>query len=155
MDDILPAIVLSRNRWLIVGESETNESVVQINKSTLSALIGKCKGDRAVLDFIYKVLLDFKNYHRAVFKHECIMNVFGNSSCMERSEYQDMVSSADQNRRLSHNSLLAMVNAINRLAIKNGLPPFYNGIVSEEKPYRREVADAVFALMQTIVDERS
>ena len=33
------------------------------------------------------------------------------------------------------------VNVLNRLAEKNTLPPFYDGKVSQDRPYRREVAD--------------
>ena len=36
-----------------------------------------------------------------------------------------------------------------------GLPLFYEGVVSEERPYRREVANAVLEYVETVVRERS
>jgi len=116
-------------------------------------LIVKNKDTKETLDFIYSCLMEFENYHRAVFEMECKTKLY---SCgvLNRQEYQDMISSADENRTSAHNSLLGMVNALNCLTKNNGLPPLYDGLVSEERPFRREVANAVFEYMQTVIEKR-
>ena len=47
------------------------------------------------------------------------------------------------------------VNVLNRLAEKNTLPPFYDGKVSQDRPYRREVANGVLQYVEKIVENRS
>jgi len=124
-----------------------------INTETLSALIAANKNDKETLDFIYNGLLSFESYHRSVFEMEIKIKLYANGT-LSREEYQDMVSSADKSRTAAHNSLLATVSALNRLAVNNGLPPLYDGEVSEDRIARREVADAVFAYVQTVIDAR-
>ena len=50
---------------------------------------------------------------------------------------------------------LGNVNVLNRLAEKNTLPPFYDGKVSQDRPYRREVANGVLQYVEKIVENRS
>ena len=57
-------------------------------------------------------------------------------------------------RTVIHNSVIANVNLLNRLAEKNGLHPVYDGIVSEERPYRREIANAVLDYVESIIKNR-
>jgi len=40
------------------------------------------------------------------------------------------------------------------MAAKEGLELIYNGIVSEERPYRREVANAVLEYVEKVIRER-
>ena len=69
-------------------------------------------------------------------------------------EYKDNVSKLDKMRTVNHNSVIANVNLLNRLAEKNGLQPVYDGIVSEERPYRREIANAVLDYVESIIKNR-
>lgn len=41
------------------------------------------------------------------------------------------------------------------MADKAGLDPVYDGVVSKERPYRREVANAVFEYIESIINSRS
>ena len=125
----------------------------KINTDTLNKLIERNKDDKDTLDFIFHVLMDFESYHKAVFEMESKTKVYSYEA-LGREDYQEMVSAADKSRTSAHNSLLGMVNALNRLAVKNELPPFYDGIVSEEKPYRREVANAIFKYVQRVIENR-
>ena len=50
--------------------------------------------------------------------------------------------------------MLSGVNLLNRLAKQNNLPPFYDGEVSEEKPIRTWVADAVLEYVRQVIDDR-
>ena len=43
---------------------------------------------------------------------------------------------------------------MNRLAEQAGLPPVYDGIVSEERPYRTELADAILAFVADVITNR-
>jgi site-specific DNA-cytosine methylase len=72
---------------------------------------------------------------------ELWMKIYSKSITGE--EYKDNVSKLDKMRTVNHNSVIANVNLLNRLAEKNGLQPVYDGIVSEERPYRREIANDV------------
>ena len=60
----------------------------------------------------------------------------------------------DKSRTTYHNALLGNVNVLNRLAEKNTLPPFYDGKVSQDRPYRREVANGVLQYVEKIVKNR-
>jgi len=50
---------------------------------------------------------------------------------------------------------LGNVNVLNRLAEKNTLPPFYDGKVSQDRPYHREVANGVLQYVEKIAENRS
>ena len=43
---------------------------------------------------------------------------------------------------------------LNRLAEKENIPAVYEGIVSEDRPYRRELADAVLEYIRDIIKNR-
>ena len=43
---------------------------------------------------------------------------------------------------------------MNRLAEQAGLPPVYDGIVSEERPYRTELADAILVFAADVITNR-
>jgi len=120
----------------------------------LQALVASYKGDSEVLDLIFACLQSFENYHNAVYELE-IKKMVKTHKATELADYQEMIQSADQNRTIYHNSVLAKVNILNRLAAQANLPLVYDGKVSEEKPYRRQVADAVFTYMESIIRKRS
>jgi hypothetical protein len=60
----------------------------------------------------------------------------------------------DKRRTMCHNSVLSSINILNRLATKENLSPLYDGTVSEERPYRTEVADAVLEYIEDIIKKR-
>ena len=97
-------------------------------------------------------ITSFEEYHSAIFKMELWMKVFSNT--VSGSEYQENVSLMDKSRTTNHNSVLGNVNLLNRLANMNNLPPVYDGIVSHDRPYRREVANAVLEYVEKIVKNR-
>ena len=57
-------------------------------------------------------------------------------------------------RTYNLNAVIAQVNLLNRMAEEASLPPFYDGVVSEERPYRRELADAVLAFINDVIIQR-
>ena len=60
----------------------------------------------------------------------------------------------DRMRTTCHNAVIANVSIMNRLAEQTGLPPVYDGIVSEERPYRTELADAILAFVANVITYR-
>lgn len=68
--------------------------------------------------------------------------------------YRSEVAALDRNRTVKHNTVLTFVNILNRMAAAEGLAPVYDGKVSEDKPFRRQVADAVLAYAQTVIENR-
>ena len=64
------------------------------------------------------------------------------------------MTSRDKTRTRCHNAVIAQVNCLNRLAEEAGIPPLYDGVVSEERPYRRQVADAVLDFVRDSILNR-
>ena len=73
---------------------------------------------------------------------------------MSSEAYRSMIPELDSVRSKNHNAMLSEVNLLNRLARQNNLPLFYDGEVSEEKPIRTWVADAVLEYVQQVIDDR-
>ena len=121
-------------------------------KQTIDNLIEIYKDDEKVLGIIERSITTFEEYHSEIFKMELWMKIY--SSSVDDGTYKDNVSRLDKLRTVTHNSVLANVNLLNRLAEKNNLPPVYDGIVSEERPYRREVANAVLEYVENIIKNR-
>ncbi len=121
-------------------------------ENTINKLIEIYKGDDKFLKIIERSILTFEDYHNAIYKMELWMKIYSNS--ITGQEYKDNVSKLDKMRTVNHNSVLANVNLLNRLAEKNSLPPVYDGIVSEKRPYRREVANAVLEYVESIIKNR-
>lgn len=123
-----------------------------IRTDTINKLIEIYKGDKKFLDIIERSISTFEEYHNTIFKMELWMKIYSKSITGE--EYKDNVSKLDNMRTVNHNSVIANVNLLNRLAEKNNLPPVYDGIVSEERPYRREIANAVLDYVERIIKNR-
>ena len=121
-------------------------------EETIAKLISIYKDDDKILRTIEQSITSFEEYHSAIFKMELWMKVFSNT--VSGSEYQENVSLMDKSRTTNHNSVLGNVNLLNRLANMNNLPPVYDGIVSHDRPYRREVANAVLEYVEKIVKSR-
>lgn len=105
------------------------------------------------LDLICDELETFEEYHSAIYSMETKLKIKSPKS-MEREDYQFMVESLDKKRTMLHNRVLIAVNVLNRMATKEGLGLIYDGIVSEERPYRREVANAVLEYVENVIKSR-
>jgi hypothetical protein len=125
----------------------------KINNETITKLITTCQEDKDMLDILYSSLKSFEEYHSVIFDMETWMKVFSYKS-IDKEEYQSKVTDMDIRRTMCHNSVLSSVNILNRLATKENFPLVYDGIVSEERPYRREVANAVLEYVENIIKNR-
>ena len=125
-----------------------------LNKDVMARLIEINKNDRDTLDFIRDCIDSFEKYHRAVFDDQMTQIIYG-SGAIDGDEFREIRALADKTRTIHHNSVISNVSILNRLADRNGLPPVYDGNVSESQPYRRQVANAVFEYIEDIINNRN
>lgn len=123
-----------------------------INKERLFQLAKKL--DVSEVDFLRNCIKSFEDYHCAVFNLEMYkcLNLCDSSNA---EEYRETVTSLDRTRTICHNSVIANVSIINRMAQRHGMDPIYDGIVSEDRPHRRVLADAVFAFVEDVIKGRA
>ena len=126
----------------------------RINQAALSKLIQNAKEDPEVLDYIFSAIESFEEYHNSVMADQIFPMVYSGGG-MDGEQYRTKRAELDKRRTTAHNALLANVNLLNRMAAAFGAEPIYDGVVSEDRPYRRMVADAVFAYLSGIIDNRS
>lgn len=129
------------------------EDDFMFNENTIKKLIEINKEDEKVLGIIERCLESFEDYHNKIFKLELWMKLHSNS-CINRDTFKEKVSELDKARTMYHNALLGNVNLLNRLAEKNNLVPVYEGVVSHDRPYRREVANAVLDYVENVIKNR-
>ena len=123
------------------------------NKEALEIIVKKNKDDKEVLELILDILNNFEEYHSRIYYMETKRMLY-TSENMDGDEYRTMVAELDGMRTAHHNSVLAGVGVLNRLAEQAGTDPVYAGVVSKERPYRREVANAILDYVRTIIDNR-
>lgn len=124
-----------------------------INEKTVEDLITIYIEDKEMLNIIYDALNSFEDYHSAIFTMETKTRLYPVGS-MDAEERRIMVEGLDKRRTNLHNKIISSVNILNRIAKIAGLLPFYDGIVSEERPYRSEVANYVLEYVEKTVRER-
>lgn len=125
---------------------------MRLNRPALDQLIAECKNDIELLEAIQDALKSFEDYHSAIFYMETRKKILADT--VETKKYQEEVTAMDNKRTSCHNTVLANVSMLNRLAEINGLPPIYDGTISKEQPYRRQVADSVLDYVREIILER-
>lgn len=125
-----------------------------LNLQVLEQLTRKYRSDEFMTQTLEDILLSFEKYHESIYRLE-ISRALYSTEIMDRDAYQSMIQQLDKTRTVSHNDLIVQVNMLNRMAEKAGLPPVYDGVVSKERPYRREVADAVLAYVRQVIVNRS
>ncbi len=124
-----------------------------LNINTLKKLAEIYQDDNELLDILYSSIKSFEEYHLVICEMELWMKVYSYKS-VDKEEYQSKVTEMDRRRTMCHNSVLSSVNILNRLAAKENLPFVYDGVVSEERPYRREVANAVLEYVENVIKNR-
>ena len=121
-------------------------------RESIEKLIGIYSGDEKILKTVDRCLASFEDYHTAIVKMETWLLLY--SRTVSGAEYQAEVTRLDKARTTAHNSVIGNVSLLNRLAEKNGLPAVYDGTVSREQPYRRELANAVLDYVESIIQNR-
>ena len=125
----------------------------EFKEDALQKIIQHYKEDKETIEVIYDILKGFEEYHMKIYEMEIKMRLFSYDT-LGREDYQYMVKELDKMRTMQHNSILSGVNILNRLAANAELESVYDDIVSEERPYRREVANAVLAYVEDVIKNR-
>lgn len=110
--------------------------------------------DEMEKELIKECLESFEEYHESVYGLE-LTKMIGSGIFTDNDDYRNTVMDADRSRTTCHNSVISNVGILNRMCSNHGISPIYDGIVSEERPYRRELANAVFEFVEHIIKERS
>ena len=127
---------------------------MNVNTETIQKLFVAFRDDQEPLETIESALMTFESYHRAIYELVVKRRLYSGGA-MEGEAYREMITRLDKTRTINHNALLTQVNILNRIAAEVNLPPFYEGVVSEERPYRREVANAVLDYVHQVILNRS
>ena len=124
-----------------------------LDLQSIQALIAAYKNDSEALELIQSILTSFETYHQAIFEEQSFQFIFSGSD-MDSAAFRDQRAATDRKRTNAHNAVIANVRILNRMAEQAGLNPAYEGIISEERPYRREVANAVLAYVESVIKNR-
>lgn len=124
-----------------------------LNEKTLRSLIEMLGNDADLLSLIEDCLASFEAYHSAVYKLETYKKIH-QGNIKNGEIYRDTVMELDRNRTICHNAVIANVAILNRLADMQNLPHVYDGIVSEERPHRRILANSVFEYVENTIKNR-
>ncbi|MDO5435054.1 MAG: DUF3232 domain-containing protein [Clostridia bacterium] len=133
--------------------AENGNVPVTLNGTTVRGLIDSLGDDAEMLDLMEEMLTDFENYHQSVYRMEISLMV-RNHRNTDTDRVNEMTEQLDKARTGRHDKLLDDIILMNRMAAQQGLPPVYDGTVSKERPYRRQVANAVFAYVEEIIHGR-
>ena len=126
---------------------------MKANMETVKSLLTLHANDREIVQLIVDCLESFESYHKSIYTLEIQRDLFSRGA-MDSETYRDLIPHLDQIRSGNHNTVISNVRMLNRLAEQAGLKPFYDDIVSEERPYRTELADAILDLVREIIDNR-
>ena len=129
-------------------------NAMQFHSDVLNQLIAHYRDDADALDMIVYAIETFEDYHRAIYKLETTRRLHS-CQALDAETYRRQTTDGDRNRTSCHNAVLSQVNILNRLAEQANLPPVYDGTVSEQRPYRREVANAVLDFIQEVMLNRA
>ena len=123
------------------------------NSETVKSLLSIYAGDGEMIEIILDALDSFEKYHQAIFSLE-LRRELHIRGAMDNETYREEIPRLDQIRTTRHNAVISSVKMLNRMAEQNGLRPFYDGIVSEERPYRTQVADSILLFVREIIENR-
>ena len=120
-----------------------------MNRKALDNLIQACKTDSELLEIIQDALRSFEEYHTAIYSMEIRKQLLAGT--VDALQYQEEIGEMDRRRTSSHNAVISNISLLNRLAEQAGLPPVYEGVISRDQPYRRQIADAVLDYVRDII----
>lgn len=125
----------------------------QFHGDRLQLLMDHFRDDGEALEFIRDCVRTFSEYHAVIVEMEFWLKAY-NYDNMGEGDYQYQKVRLDSARTVRHNAVISHVSALNRMAVAAGLEPIYDGTVSEERPYRRQVADGVLGYIEQLVRDR-
>ena len=126
---------------------------MKVNPDVIKALLSTNANDQELIELILDCLESFESYHKSIYTMELQRRLYLYGA-MDSDTYREKIPYLDQVRSANHNSVINNVRILNRLAEQAHLAHFYDGIVSEERPYRTELADAILDFVRDIIDSR-
>ena len=120
-----------------------------MNRKALENLIQACKADSELLEIIQDALRSFEDYHNSIYTMEIRKQLLAGTA--DPLQYQEEIREMDRRRTANHNAVISNISMLNRLAEQAGLPPVYDGVISRDHPYRRQIADAVLDYVREII----
>jgi len=115
-------------------------------KEKISSLTGVIDSDdKGILDDLIECA---NNYISIVANLENAMIVA--KFHMEANDYRRHIQNLDNNRRITHNALIASCNITNRLCKLYDLPPFFDIDLTD----RHLVGDVIFEMIKELFEER-
>lgn len=120
-------------------------------RERIGNLMEACKAEADDLDFIesrVNKLVDYVQYVSFMETRIQRLSIEG----INGEEWRDKVQALDENRRSKHEVAMSAVNQLNRLAVAEGLEPFYDGPVDHE--HRNEVGDLCQAVCSEYFEGR-
>lgn len=126
---------------------------MKANWETIKSLMTIHADDRDMISLIVDGLESFERYHQAIYALEIQRKLYA-CGAMDSETYRDVIPHLDQVRTSAHNAVIMNVQILNRIAAQSNLEPFYDGVVSEERPYRTLLADAILEFVREIIDNR-
>ena len=124
-----------------------------MNCATIEKLLTMYKNDKEMIELIVDALDSFERYHQAIYALE-LKQKLHQAKAIDDETFREEYPAMDRVRTTCHNAVIANVSIMNRLTEQAGLPPVYDGIVSEERPYRTELADAILAFVADVITNR-
>ena len=125
-----------------------------LSKESIDKLILKSSNDPKALNQIHSYLLSFSEYHAAIYQAETWAIVHNYDENVPRAIMNPDYIELDGVRTSKHNAVIWNVNMLNKLCEKVNIPLVYEGVVSKDKPHRRDLANAVLAYTEDIINQR-
>lgn len=121
-----------------------------IDQTSIALLQKRFLGDSSTedLSFLHESLLAFSKYAAAIYQLEVYMILNGKDADPDERESLDKV------RTHAHESVIRHIEPLNGFCKKYGIPPVYAGTVSEARPFRVEIADAVLSYVNDVLEKR-
>lgn len=120
----------------------------------LDELIAVLCNDPGMTDVVRDTIRSFGDYHAAIYRMETEMRLL-QKDAGDGEAYRQTVASLDAARTNAHNLVISQVGLLNRVAQRAGISPIYDGEVSEKKPCRRELANAILGWVEEVIRHRA
>ena len=110
------------------------------------------KDDEQILQLIQTLINNFVKYQESCVQQSIFVHT--SKSLLSKEEYNNRYAELDKKRTVNHNACIDSIAIINRICSTSGLPPFYEGEVSKDRPQRIAIADEIGKFVYDIYDAR-
>lgn len=121
-----------------------------IDQTSISQLEKRFAAESNAEDAAYltETLLSFSKYASAIYELEVYMLINGKEA--NPDEHKRL----DDKRSHAHDSVISHLEGLAGFCRIYDIPPVYSGALSRERPYRVDIADAVLAYVNDVLEKR-